>query len=82
MLSAHNEQVKPILEPLPNDPHLLPPYDDLKVSFQGIYNANTNCPESNIVYEEFVCSNKIISGFTSLILFNCFLVSTSDINFI
>ncbi|XP_045522662.1 uncharacterized protein LOC123713162 isoform X1 [Pieris brassicae] len=32
LLAAHNEEVNPIVDPAPNDPHLLPPYDDLKVS--------------------------------------------------
>ncbi|CAG4931514.1 unnamed protein product [Colias eurytheme] len=47
LLSAHNEQVKPIMEPAPNDPHLLPPYDDLKVSSRS---GDDDIDEENLQY--------------------------------
>ncbi|CAK1552407.1 unnamed protein product [Leptosia nina] len=45
LLSAHNDQVHPIVEPAPNDPHLLPPYDDLKVS-----SRSDDVDEENLQY--------------------------------
>ncbi|XP_030031730.2 uncharacterized protein LOC115448435 [Manduca sexta] len=32
LLSVHHEQVKPLVEPSPNDPHFLPPHFDVKAS--------------------------------------------------
>ncbi|XP_050679759.1 uncharacterized protein LOC126975767 isoform X2 [Leptidea sinapis] len=48
LLEAHNDEVKPILEPAPNDPHLLPPFDhDLKVSSRS---GDDDVNEENLQY--------------------------------